>query len=126
MSRFVQQMIVNPPGGANISEWCKKEKCWQTIRDYDHDIPEALQQELLSVARPVSSSIQTAVSITDGVPRVWPAITTVPSMPSTTAASRESATSITSINAGTEDSGTDADHRRPRFDGDGIIVAHAP
>lgn len=62
-SRFVQQLIVNPPGGANIGEWCKKEKCWQTIRDYDHSISDALQSELLSVSRPAALSIQTATSI---------------------------------------------------------------
>lgn len=62
-SRFVQQLIVNPPGGANIGEWCKKEKCWQTIRDYDHNISDALQSELVSVAKPAAVSIQTATSI---------------------------------------------------------------
>ncbi len=62
-SRFVQQLIVNPPGGANIGEWCKKEKCWQAIRDYDHTVSDALQSELLSVAKPTAVSIQTASSI---------------------------------------------------------------
>jgi AIPR protein. len=62
-SRFVQQLIVNPPGGANIGEWCKKEKCWQAIRDYDHTVSDALQSELLSVAKPTAVSIQTATSI---------------------------------------------------------------
>ena len=62
-SRFVQQLIVNPPGGANIGEWCKKEKCWQMIRDYDHSISDALQSELLSVDKPSAVSIQTATSI---------------------------------------------------------------
>jgi hypothetical protein len=62
-SRFVQQLIVNPPGGANIGEWCKKEKCWQTIRGYDHNVSDALQSELVSVAKPAAVSIQTATSI---------------------------------------------------------------
>ncbi len=52
ISRLVQQQIVNPPGGANISEWCKKEKCWQTIREMEYSISDELQSELLSVARP--------------------------------------------------------------------------
>lgn len=52
ISRFVQRLIVNPPGGANIGEWCKKEKCWQAIREYDYVISDVLQSELLSVARP--------------------------------------------------------------------------
>ena len=29
VSKFIQQTIVNPPGGANVGEWCKKEKCWK-------------------------------------------------------------------------------------------------
>ena len=62
-SRFVQQLIVNPPGGANIGEWCKKEKCWQTIRNYDHNVSDALQSELRSVAKRDATSIQTATSI---------------------------------------------------------------
>lgn len=45
---------MNPPGGANISEWCKKEKCWQTIRELEYIISEELQGELLSVARPTA------------------------------------------------------------------------
>ena len=47
-------MIVNPPGGANVGEWCKKEKCWQTIRDYEYVISNALQDELISVAKPTA------------------------------------------------------------------------
>lgn len=56
VSRFVQQMIVNPPGGANVGEWCKKEKCWQVIRDHKYELSEALQKELVSVARPTTST----------------------------------------------------------------------
>ena len=54
VSRFVQQIIVNPPGGANVGEWCKKEKCWEAIRDHEYVLSDALQAELLSVARPAS------------------------------------------------------------------------
>lgn len=60
ISKFVQKMIVNPPGGANVGEWCKKEKCWQAIRDYEYSISDALQAELLSVAKPFAAT-QTAV-----------------------------------------------------------------
>ena len=54
VSKFVQKLIVNPPGGANVGEWCKKEKCWQSIRDYEYTISDALQKELVSVARPAA------------------------------------------------------------------------
>lgn len=56
VSRFVQQMIVNPPGGANVGEWCKKEKCWHVIRDHKYELSEALQKELVSVAPPTTST----------------------------------------------------------------------
>lgn len=56
ISRFVQQAIVNPPGGANVGEWCKREKCWNTIREYDFSISPELKSELISVVRPTTSA----------------------------------------------------------------------
>ena len=47
VSRFVQEVITNPPGGANIGEWCKKEACWKALKEYEHRLPEALEQELM-------------------------------------------------------------------------------
>ncbi len=55
ISGFVHQLIVNPPGGANIGEWCKKEACWLTIREHSYELGSSLQSELLSVARPAAS-----------------------------------------------------------------------
>ena len=52
VSRFVHQLIVNPPGGANIGEWCKKEKCWQIVCEYDYTLSSELQSELISVSKP--------------------------------------------------------------------------
>lgn len=54
VSKFVQTLIVNPPGGANVGEWCKKEKCWQALCDYEYTLSNALQGELISVARPTA------------------------------------------------------------------------
>lgn len=28
VSKIIHGIITNPPGGANVGEWCKKEKCW--------------------------------------------------------------------------------------------------
>jgi hypothetical protein len=56
VSRFVQQIIVNPPGGANVGEWCKKEKCWDAIRAYNHCIRPELEAELISVVRPTTAA----------------------------------------------------------------------
>ena len=63
VSRFVQKLIVNPPGGANVSEWCKKEKCWSLIRDYSYDLSSVLESELVSVARPSAVTASAPVSI---------------------------------------------------------------
>lgn len=63
VSKFVQQLIVNPPGGANVGEWCKKEKCWQVIRDHEHTISGELQKELVSVSRPTTSTVPATGSI---------------------------------------------------------------
>lgn len=67
VSRFVQRLIVNPPGGANVGEWCKKEKCWLLIRDYEHELSDALQKELVSVSRPVATTAVPATSSIDSL-----------------------------------------------------------
>ena len=51
VSRFVQQLLVNTPGGANVSEWSKKEKCWEKVKDYAYEISNALEEELVSVSK---------------------------------------------------------------------------
>ena len=50
VSRMVHQKITNPPGGANISEWCKKEKCWLDIQEIDEEISFDLKKELIDVS----------------------------------------------------------------------------
>ncbi len=49
VSKFVQHMIVNPPGGANVGEWCKKQQCWNSIRNYDYQITDTLRNELVDM-----------------------------------------------------------------------------
>lgn len=56
VSKFVQQMIINPPGGANVSEWCKREKCWNIIREYEYSLSPELIAELISIARPMATT----------------------------------------------------------------------
>ena len=65
VSKFVQRMIVNPPGGANVGEWCKKQQCWNAIKEYSYDITETLRAELVDVANAadvISSSSKATVS----------------------------------------------------------------
>lgn len=56
ISKLIQEIIVNPPGGANVSEWCKKEKCWDRVKEAIYQLSPELQSELISVARPIASN----------------------------------------------------------------------
>ncbi len=56
VSKFVRHLIVNPPGGANVGEWCKNVKCWSAIKEYEHEISEGLKAELISISRPTAST----------------------------------------------------------------------
>lgn len=53
VSQFVHAMIINPPGGANIGEWCKKPKCWEIIKEYPYTISAGLKQELIDFDKTV-------------------------------------------------------------------------
>lgn len=48
VSKIIQQAITNPPGGANVGEWCKKERCWERIKEYEYSISKSLESELIS------------------------------------------------------------------------------
>lgn len=50
-SRMVHAKITSPPGGANISEWCKKEKCWLALQETEDDISYELKNELIDVSK---------------------------------------------------------------------------
>jgi hypothetical protein len=43
----VFEHIVNAPGNANVTEWCKKEECWKKLQEKNINIPQRLMQELL-------------------------------------------------------------------------------
>ncbi|MGN0386923.1 MAG: AIPR family protein [Lachnospiraceae bacterium] len=49
VSVLVHKLITNPPNGANISEWCKKEKCWDTVKDIEYSLSAAFETELVTV-----------------------------------------------------------------------------
>ena len=49
ITKTIYDELINPPSGiANISQWAKKEGCWQTMQDLDIEIPESLRNELIS------------------------------------------------------------------------------
>jgi len=70
VSQFVHEMITNPPGGANIGEWCKKPKCWETIKEHLYTISPELEHELISINKtaPVVSSASSAGTSTFNTP----------------------------------------------------------
>lgn len=35
ISETVYHHIANPPGGRNITEWCKKEECWKSLKELE-------------------------------------------------------------------------------------------
>lgn len=84
VSKFIQQAIVNPPDGANVSEWCKREKCWNMIREYKHQLSSELSAELISVARPAETITSSKNSINSATEPEQALIDEVVSIPATT------------------------------------------
>lgn len=70
ISHFIHELITNPPRGANIGEWCKKLKCWETIKEYPYVISSELEHELVSVDKtvPVVSSANSSGTSAFNVP----------------------------------------------------------
>ena len=48
----IQPILVAPPGGRNVTEWTKLEKCWKTVLEQvKFEIPGALEGELIPLGR---------------------------------------------------------------------------
>jgi hypothetical protein len=39
LAKKVHAIVISPPGNANITEWCKKEQCWNAVRGIKVDVP---------------------------------------------------------------------------------------
>ncbi len=39
VAREVNRVITNPPGGGNVTEWCKKEACWTQVKALQITLP---------------------------------------------------------------------------------------
>ncbi|MDZ7961467.1 MAG: AIPR family protein [Aulosira sp. DedQUE10] len=48
ISYQVYQFIINPPGGRNVTEWCKKEECWKNIQNIEIELSTELLKELIA------------------------------------------------------------------------------
>lgn len=51
VSRYAHKHIINPPGGGNITEWCKKDKCWISFMESDIKLSSELETELVEYGR---------------------------------------------------------------------------
>jgi hypothetical protein len=49
LSIEVQKHIISPPGGQNVTEWCKKEECWTTLLAKRLELSAELRTELLDL-----------------------------------------------------------------------------
>jgi hypothetical protein len=47
LSRIVQTHITNPPGGKNITEWCKKKECWEFLLQKQIQLSELIVREFV-------------------------------------------------------------------------------
>jgi hypothetical protein len=65
VSRGVQPVLTKPPGGANITEWAKKEACWERVRDLGLELPELLEPELISLEHSRKSKPVTGINAPD-------------------------------------------------------------
>jgi len=46
VAHAARKHIINPPGGRNITEWCKKDECWLAFQDTRIALPKGWESEL--------------------------------------------------------------------------------
>ncbi|MFQ2550214.1 AIPR family protein [Aeromonas caviae] len=51
VSMAVHRVIVSPPNGKNVTEWCKRKECWEKIKNLKIIPDPALKHELIDVSR---------------------------------------------------------------------------
>ena len=50
LCQLVQKVITSPPPGrTHVSEWAKRQECWESVREVDWQVPGALEVELVNV-----------------------------------------------------------------------------
>lgn len=54
VSLAVYRVIVNPPNGKNVTEWCKRKECWEKIKDLNINTGSSLEAELIDVSKRAS------------------------------------------------------------------------
>ncbi len=51
VSIAVRNVIVSPPNGKNITEWCKRKECWEEIKELHVDLGRAIDGELIDISK---------------------------------------------------------------------------
>src|SRR5882672_55765 len=51
VSKGIHDVIASPPGGRNVTEWCKSEGCWEKCVELQIALPPDLVSELIEVGR---------------------------------------------------------------------------
>ena len=64
-SHEVHLVLTKPPGGANVTEWAKKEACWNRVRQLAVAVPSALEAELISLHKSRKSKPVTGIEAPD-------------------------------------------------------------
>lgn len=64
ISHIVHSHITNPPGGANVGEWCKNIKCWNSLKEIEYSCGKDLESELISVAKTENSKPKNSINST--------------------------------------------------------------
>lgn len=60
VSARVMECITNPPGGGNVTEWCKREACWKEIRKLEIELPGTHYSQLVGLKPPPTDETTTA------------------------------------------------------------------
>ena len=64
-SHEVHTVLTKPPGGANVTEWAKKEACWDRVRQLAVAVSSALEAELIPLHRSSKSKPVTGIEAPD-------------------------------------------------------------
>jgi hypothetical protein len=59
LSVHAHEHVTAPPGGQNVTEWCKKEKCWEQFRELDLELPAKVDTGLITRERAARRSEHT-------------------------------------------------------------------
>jgi len=67
VSHRVHEVIISPPGGKNVTEWCKRLECWTRVRELMIDLPALLNDDLLP------AGLEGSIKINKGIENLDPA-----------------------------------------------------